>query len=218
MEENGLQKYIIQACSNRSFGPEILHGLIKKESGYDEDAVSQQGTRGLCQLTKVTILELIDKYNLPLTVEQAFEPQNQILLASLRLEDMIHALSSRYPKLNRVKHLELALHAYNSGYSAVTKAVTEGGIKNYRKFLPVYADKHYAKSVMVLSTDWVPVSTYETMKSSGLETQIFPFLIMLLLVAYSLKYYRMGIKYVTRNKSCRRCYNPHPSNEERVPA
>lgn len=155
MLRDSLKHRIEDASASKSYGPEILHGLIEKESSYRPNAVSETGVRGLCQITRQTTKELMKNYEFGFSPKDALKPENQIQMASVKLEELVKAVNHRYPKTSEVKRLELALHSYNAGYSAVTKAVSRGGLNGYQKFLPPGADKRYAEKVMMLSKSWV---------------------------------------------------------------
>jgi hypothetical protein len=192
---DSLKPRIEEASASKSYGPEILHGLIEKESTYRPDAVSETGVRGLCQLTEATAKEVIQKHGLKMPISAILKPENQVLLASLRLEEMIGRVEARYPKLSEEKQLELALHAYNAGYSAVTTAVSKGGIKGFKQFLPKTADKKYAMKVMFHSKSW-KVGKVQTQVPTPRITiapefyHFLPFLTFLFLVFYFAKKYQ----------------------------
>ncbi|WP_433371127.1 transglycosylase SLT domain-containing protein [Actinoplanes sp. CA-142083] len=100
----------VKAGTKYGVSPKLLAAVAKVESGYDPQAVSKVGARGLMQLMPSTAKGL--------GVENAFDPE-QAIFGGAKL--LAH-------NLREFKSLPLALAAYNAGGGAVKKY---GGIPPY---------------------------------------------------------------------------------------
>ena len=109
------QKYGVPAA--------LLAAVAKQESGYDPNAVSRAGARGLMQLMPGTARTL--------GVRDPFDPSQAIDGAARMLRDLTARFGST----------ELALAAYNAGPGAVLK---------YQGIPPYPETQHYVRNVMSL--------------------------------------------------------------------
>ncbi len=124
--DSGLTKeeieYAIREISSRyNVDPLLIMAIIKVESDFNPHAVSVKNAQGLMQLTPITQLEL--------GVKDPFDPYANI------------EAGIRYIKflLDKYKHLELTLAAYNAGPTAVDRY---GGVPPYKE------TKKYIKRVI----------------------------------------------------------------------
>lgn len=95
---------IEKAASKVRLRPELLHAVIKTESGYNPDAVSRAGAQGLMQLIPATA----ERYG----VTDSFDPQQNINGGARYLRDLLVMFNF---------DLRLALAGYNAGENAVIK-------------------------------------------------------------------------------------------------
>lgn len=106
--EAQIRKYapIIEAAA-RSTGVDarLLHAVIRVESGYNPDALSVKGARGLMQLMPQTG----KRYG----VTDASDPHQNILGGARYLRDLLAMFRN---------NIELALAGYNAGENAVIRA------------------------------------------------------------------------------------------------
>lgn len=93
--------------------PELVHAVIRQESGYDPFAVSRKGAQGLMQLMPETAAEL--------GVKDVFDPAENVH-GGIRF---LRTLIDRYEG-----DVELALAAYNAGPAAVDR---HSGVPPYRE-------------------------------------------------------------------------------------
>jgi hypothetical protein len=100
----------VKAGTKYGISPKLLAAVAKVESGYNPQAVSKVGARGLMQLMPSTAKGL--------GVDDAFDPEQAILGGAKLLARNLHEFKS----------LPLALAAYNAGGGAVKKY---GGIPPY---------------------------------------------------------------------------------------
>lgn len=135
----------------------------------------------------------MENYEFSFSAKDMLKPENQIEMASVRLEEMMSKIGSRYPKITEAKKLELALHAYNSGYSSVCKAVSKGGFNKFKMYLPNTADKEYADKVVSLSKSWTPspvaVTHVDIQKHSSIPVNFYSVSIIVIFTLYLVKKY-----------------------------
>lgn len=105
-------RLIDQAARRHNVEPELIHAVVRAESGYNDLAVSRTGAMGLMQLMPGTA-DLVG-------VRDAFEPSQNIDGGTRYLRMM----------LDRFGDASLALAAYNAGPGAVED---HGGIPPYRE-------------------------------------------------------------------------------------
>lgn len=97
----------------------LIFAIIKAESNYDENAVSNRGAKGLMQLMDATAEELAVKININLDENNIFTPDVNINLGT----KYISILIEKYNNTN------LALAAYNAGSGNVDKWIDDGTLK-----------------------------------------------------------------------------------------
>ena len=111
---------IHEAAAGSELDPDLLRAVIVVESGFDPDATSSAGARGLMQLMP----ETARSYG----VSDVFDPRQNVLAGAAHLRYLIDRYGDDY---------ELALAAYNAGEHAVEKYV--GRIPQYsetRAYVP----------------------------------------------------------------------------------
>ncbi len=114
---------IESAATHASVQPELLRAVIVVESGFDPDAMSSKGARGLMQLMPATA----KAYG----VSDANDPADNVRAGARYLRDLMN----RYED-----DLELALAAYNAGESAVER---------YGRTIPPFEEtRRYVPKVM----------------------------------------------------------------------
>lgn len=109
----------------RQYGlvPELLHAVIRTESGYDPSAVSSAGATGLMQLMPGTAA----RYN----VADIWDPAQNVRGGAAYLRDLLDMFD---------QDLRLALAGYNAGENAVLK---------YDRQIPPYAEtQQYVRKVL----------------------------------------------------------------------
>ena len=159
--KESLRPRIIQAARGKNFTPRILHGLIEKESNYRIYVSSPTGVRGLCQITSSTAKEVITKNSVKLIKSNIYLPENQIVISSLYLQNLLDRSFKEHRNYTYQQHLTFALQAYNCGYNAMSIAIKKGGWSDYKRFLPTGSDRHYAEKVIKNSETWKSAPTAE---------------------------------------------------------
>ncbi len=112
--------------------PELIHAVIRQESGYDPYAVSHKGAKGLMQLMPATAKRF--------GVKDVFDPAENVQGGVKYLRQLL----DRYDGDRR-----LALAAYNAGEGAVDRF---GGVPPYRETQD-YVDRIVGPSESDLAAD-----------------------------------------------------------------
>jgi len=101
--------------ASRRFGlePSLVKAVIKAESDFDHEAVSDKGAQGLMQLMPATAADM--------EVKDAFDPEENIAGGARYLGQLMERFGN---------NTELAIAAYNAGPEAVQ---THGGIPPYEE-------------------------------------------------------------------------------------
>ncbi len=107
------KKIILKASSKYRVSPKLIEAVIKAESGFNRDAVSNKGAEGLMQLMPQTQRQL--------NISRPFNPAQNIYGGTEYLKSLIVKYSGNLP---------MALAAYNAGSNAVKKY---GGIPPYNE-------------------------------------------------------------------------------------
>ncbi len=101
--------------ASRRFGlePSLVKAVIKAESDFDHEAVSDKGAQGLMQLMPTTAANM--------EVKDAFDPEENIVGGARYLSQLMERFGN---------NTELAIAAYNAGPEAVQ---THGGIPPFEE-------------------------------------------------------------------------------------
>lgn len=112
---------IQQAADRHQVDPALVRAIIMAESGYNPDAVSKKGAKGLMQLMPKTAEAL--------GVEDSFDPEENVAAGVEYFKKLLNRFDG---------NVELALAAYNAGSRKV---------KMYQGVPPFKATKYYIKKV-----------------------------------------------------------------------
>ncbi len=115
--------YIIKQASKRfKIDPSLIRAVIKAESDFDENAVSQKGAQGLMQLMPGTANDM--------DVDNPFNPEENIFGGTRYLGLMMKRFK---------KNIKLALAAYNAGPEKV---------EEYKGIPPFKETKNFIRRVL----------------------------------------------------------------------
>ncbi len=106
--KNTVNKY----CNEYGVDPNLVYALIKAESNFNEDAVSNAGAKGMMQLTDETFYYCLDKMNISAKDTDIFDPDINIRVGTWYLANML----TRYDA-----NVQNAIAAYNAGATNVDK-------------------------------------------------------------------------------------------------
>ena len=119
----------------------LLYALIETESGFDENAVSSVGARGLMQIMPETFLWLCEKEGEAYTEEDLFTPEVNIKYGTMYYGMM----------LKKFGDIETAVAAYHAGTTNVKKWLSDENYSLDGKTLydiPFPQTKAYVERVM----------------------------------------------------------------------
>lgn len=101
----------------------LVFAVIKAESNFDKDAISNRNAIGLMQIMEETAKEVANKYNIQVNSknakEEILEVQNNINIGTKYLEILLEKYNNK----------EVAVAAYNAGIGTVDNWIEKGIIK-----------------------------------------------------------------------------------------
>jgi hypothetical protein len=100
----GIDEAVLRIAAEHSLPPQLIHSVIKVESNYNANAVSNKGALGLMQLIPATARRF--------GVSDVFNPIQNIQGGAKYLRYLLDLYNNDYP---------LALAAYNAGEAAVAR-------------------------------------------------------------------------------------------------
>ena len=112
---------ILQAASRHEIDPALVKAIIMAESGYNPNAISQRGAKGLMQLMPSTAEAL--------GVEDVFNPEQNISGGVRYFKKLVNRFDG---------DIKLALAAYNAGSNKV---------RHYQGIPPYKSTHHYIEKV-----------------------------------------------------------------------
>ena len=113
-------EYVIKYSQKYGVDENLIYALIKAESNFDANAVSNKNAQGLMQLMFSHAEEVANKSGIELTEENILDPEININIGTKYMS----TLSEKY------ECIELAIAAYNAGIGNVDKWIEKGVIKS----------------------------------------------------------------------------------------
>jgi hypothetical protein len=120
-KERLFHSIILQAASRHEIDPALVKAIIMAESGYNPNAISQRGAKGLMQLMPSTAEAL--------GVEDVFNPEQNISGGVRYFKKLVNRFDG---------DIKLALAAYNAGSNKV---------RHYQGIPPYKSTHHYIEKV-----------------------------------------------------------------------
>ncbi len=118
------QKYaelVNQYAEENDLDPLLVFAIIKAESNFDEDVVSNSGAVGLMQLMESTAQEMADDLAIEIPTKEAlFDPELNIQIGTYYFAYLLGIYEG---------NIYLALTAYNAGIGNVNTWIEEGTIR-----------------------------------------------------------------------------------------
>lgn len=112
-------EYVIKYSQKYGVDENLIYALIKAESNFKADAVSNKNAQGLMQLMFATAEEVANKNGIELTEENILDPEININIGTKYMSTL----------LEKYECVELAIAAYNAGIGNVDKWIEKGVIK-----------------------------------------------------------------------------------------
>ena len=136
------------SLASRGLGldPNLVLGIIRQESAFDEMALSRAGARGLMQVMPETGRKVAQKLGLRgYSTERLWDPDTSIRLGASHLADHF-----RYFRKSGDRRLGLALSAYNAGLDAARKwagRLPADDVDVFVESIPYRETRNYVKLV-----------------------------------------------------------------------
>ena len=111
-------EYVNKYSQEYNVDENLIYALIKAESNFDANAISNKNAQGLMQLMPATAEEVANKNDIKLTGKNILEPEININLGTKYISTL----------LEKYKCIEVALAAYNAGIGNVDKWIENGVI------------------------------------------------------------------------------------------
>lgn len=118
------EEYVSIYADKYQVGENLIFALIKAESNFNKDSVSNKGAIGLMQLMEETAIDVANKNNIELDKENIREDL-------LKVDKNIN-IGTKYLSmmLERYGNIEIALAAYNAGIGTVDNWIEKGIINS----------------------------------------------------------------------------------------
>ena len=113
-------EYVIKYSQKYEVDENLIYALIKAESNFKADAISNKNAQGLMQLMFATAEEVANKNGIELTEENILNPDININIGTKYISIL----------LEKYECVELAIAAYNAGIGNVDKWIEKGIIKS----------------------------------------------------------------------------------------
>ena len=113
-------EYVSKYSQEYGVEEELVYAIIKAESNFESDAVSNKNAQGLMQLMYSTAEEVAEKNGIELTEENILDPEININIGTKYISEL----------LEKYECMEVALAAYNAGSGNVDKWIKDGVIKS----------------------------------------------------------------------------------------
>jgi soluble lytic murein transglycosylase len=134
---------VVSSQSQKSnVDPNLVLGLIRQESAFNENARSRANARGLMQILPSTGRTLAKQSGVRYTSTRLYRPETNIILGIQHLAAMLRQFGGRE---------ELALAAYNAGDSRVEQWMSRFGDVDLAEFverIPFAETRSYVKQVL----------------------------------------------------------------------
>ena len=119
----------------------LIYAIIKAESNFKKDAISNKGAKGLMQLMDATSADIANVLNIKFDNEKILEPQYNIMIGTKYISMLI----------NKYQNISLALAAYNAGSGNVDKWIKEGTLNdngNNIENIPFKETNNYVRKIL----------------------------------------------------------------------
>lgn len=114
------EDYVIDYSKKYDVDPNLVYAIIKSESNFKKEAISNKDAKGLMQIMYPTAVDVAKVLNINIDEQKILDPEINIMLGT----KYISMLISKY------NDLSLALAAYNAGSGNVDKWIEDGIIKS----------------------------------------------------------------------------------------
>lgn len=109
-------EYVEKYAQEYNIEKELIYAMIKAESGFKHDAISNKEAIGLMQLMEGTAYEVAKEIGQEITKQDLINAETNIKLGTKYISNL----------LNKYRNIELAITAYNAGIGNVDTWIQEG--------------------------------------------------------------------------------------------
>ena len=110
-----IEKYAIEFGVEK----ELIYAMIKAESNFKAQAISNKQATGLMQILESTAKDVADELEIKITKEEILNPEINICLGTKYISNLI----------KKYGNIELAVASYNAGIGNVDNWIKEGIVK-----------------------------------------------------------------------------------------
>lgn len=114
---NKYSDYVEKYSKEYGVDKNLIYAVIKQESNFNQEAMSQKGAKGLMQIMNDTADEIAEE--LGFSGMNLYNPEININIGTKYLADLIE----------KYENPKLAIAAYNAGFGNVDKWISQGIIK-----------------------------------------------------------------------------------------
>lgn len=112
-------KYVEKYAEEYQIEEELIYAMIKAESNFNADAISNKNAIGLMQILESTAYEVAKEIEEEITKEDIINPEVNIHLGTKYISNLI----------KRYGNIELAIASYNAGIGNVDSWIEQGIIQ-----------------------------------------------------------------------------------------
>ena len=134
-------EYVTKYSQEYNVDKNLIYALIKAESNFQADAISNKNALGLMQLMPSTAEEVAYKNAIELTEDNILEPEININIGTKYIATL----------LEKYECVEVAIAAYNAGIGNVDKWIQKGIIKadgSDIENIPFKETNNYVRKIM----------------------------------------------------------------------
>lgn len=134
-------EYVSKYAKEYNVDENLIYALIKAESNFDVNAVSNRNAKGLMQLMMPTAQEAAKDTEIEVSEENILNPEINIMLGVKYLSTL----------LERYECIEIAIAAYNAGMTSVDKWIDTEVIKpdgSDIENIPFKETNNYVRKIM----------------------------------------------------------------------
>lgn len=140
---------VTRLAGKQSLPASLVFGIVHQESGFDPQAISHSGARGLMQIMPSTGRELAHRLGVNYSVQRLYEPEYSLYLGTTYFRQMLATFNNR---------VELALAGYNGGPGRIQRLWREqqssGEVDRFLEGLSSAESRNYVKRILVLAESY----------------------------------------------------------------